>query len=401
MTAAATAVHAQRATPPVPPRTGSPLTDANIAATPVPGLPPRVMLTPGLVIDGKKEHLDMVTRLTLGPGGQMVVEVGWRSLRGYDSTGKRTWSSNIRQRDEIGTVDAVGWQGSQLWISDSRYAQIALLDRAGTVTKSLELPTWIRPALSNRKSYPVFGRAEVLGLLPDGSMILVPSRPHSVFGATDYDSTMLHIVRAKETGIIDGAIAKLPSLAAATDAAWAQARRTHLDVSQRWLLQPDFWPRYRVSSDSKRIVTVTIDTSATATDTIVVAAINETGHSLWTRKVGVPRRAFTQHEIDSIGKQRFVRGDVEARARQIRGLAKKLPTVHNLTLGRDYSVWVSLRNDGPVRPIVGFDGNGDVIGTAYVPHTFTVHAADRGALWIVDDRWSAKSIVRYSITKPR
>jgi hypothetical protein len=137
------------------------------------------------------------------------------------------------------------------------------------------------------------------------------------------------------------------------------------------------------------------------TDTIVVAAINETGQSLWTRKVGVPRRAFTQHEIDSIGKQRFVRGDVQTRARQIRGLAKKLPTVHGLTLGRDYSVWVSLRNDGPVRPIVGFDGNGDVIGTAYIPHTFTVHAADRGALWIVDDRWSAKSIVRYAVTKAR
>jgi hypothetical protein len=83
----------------------------------------------------------------------------------------------------------------------------------------------------------------------------------------------------------------------------------------------------------------------------------------------------------------------------MRAVPRKLPTVHDVVIGRDYSVWVSLRDENSVRPIVGLDASGQPIGTAYVPHTFVVWAADRDRLWIVDDRWTAKTIVRYAITK--
>jgi hypothetical protein len=374
------------------------LVDANIQATPIPGLPPRLTLKTGRIIDGRTEKIDRVPSVALSPKGELIV-VGWRLFRAYDSTGRRLWSADTTQRDEIGTINSIGWRGSQMWLADPRYEQIALLDR-GTVTKSLELPSWIRPTFANRKSFPVWSYADVRALFDDGSMIVLPSAPHSILGAVDYDSTMQYVVKVKESGIIQGVITKFPNLTFAEAKSWAIARETHYDVPYRWLLHPDFWPRLRISTDGKRVVLVSIDTSAASTDTVVVAAMNEQGQSLWTRKLAFPRRAYSQHEIDSIAKKMYSRGDAETRGRQIRAIPRKLPSVRGVVLGRDNSVWVTFRETRPVKPIVGIDGNGQVLGTVYVPNSFQLRAADRGMLWIVDERWQMKSIVGYALVKP-
>jgi hypothetical protein len=391
-------LHAQKPAPAAK-SSGPPLLEANVAVPAMPGLPtPRLKLTPGLLIDGRREQIDKALRVNLGPAGQMVIEVGPRMLRGYDSTGRRRWAMNMRQEDEVGTVDAIGWRGSEMWVSDSRYGQVALVDR-GAVTKSIEMPTWIRPRFNDRNAFPVFGRADVRALFSDGSMLVIPSHAHSVVGGAGYDSTMRYLLRVNEDGVIDGVVARFPSLDAAQMAAWMTSARTHLDVPNRWLFQPDFWPRLRVSFDGARVVTVSTDTTGASADSIVVAMVNDRGQPMWTRKFGFARRAFSQHETDSIAKLRFSRGEVEARARQIRGIQRKLPSVHDVVIGRDYSVWISLRDENSVRPIVGFDAAGQPIGTAYVPNTFVVKAADRGVVWIVDDRWTAKTIVRYAVSR--
>ena len=59
------------------------------------------------------------------------------------------------------------------------------------------------------------------------------------------------------------------------------------------------------------------------------AAYLDKGTALYARKFGVPRRSFTQHEIDSIATQRLGRGDAEARAQLAAGIPHKVPTIRD------------------------------------------------------------------------
>jgi hypothetical protein len=375
-------------------------TDANAQTAAIPGLPPRLKLTEGLVIDGKKERFEHDIAVDLGPNGQTVVRSGWYLIKAYDSTGKYLWTLDRGRDAEIADVTALGWRGSDLWVSDSRFSQIALVDK-GTVTKSLELPTWVRPAWSNRKSFPVFGSMDVYALYADGSMLVVPGRAHSVVGMIGYDSTMLYVLRVTENGIIDRPIAKIASRDYAMRDAYSKFPRDGSGViPNAWRLSGDYWPRFRVSPDGMRTVTVFVDTSSATVDTVVVTAVNEKGAPVFVRKFGFPRISYTEKQIDSLAMHQYGGSTAEYRARRARTFPRVLPTVREVTLGRDYSVWVTLRDTDGARPIVGIDGAGQFVGTIYVPRTFWLRAADRNGLWIIDFRPMLRDVVRYTTAKP-
>src|SRR6185436_1117682 len=97
---------------------------------------------------------------------------------------------------------AVGWDANGTWVSDAAWGQIALLDQYGNVTKSVELPDWVRPSFANRKSFPVFEQMRVFSRYPDGSMLVIPrNTAMSVASATAYDQDATYLVKINEDGI--------------------------------------------------------------------------------------------------------------------------------------------------------------------------------------------------------
>src|SRR4029079_10376097 len=154
------------------------------------------------------------------PKGGLILYAQWSSVWGLDSLGKRQWSKgwrnsdedrNNRDRPEVGEVTAVGWDANGTWVSDAAWGQIALLDQYGNVSKSIELPDWVRPSFANRKTFPVFENMRVYARYPDGSMLVVPRGTMSIRGATPYDPDMNYLLRINEDGIIQRTIAKYPS----------------------------------------------------------------------------------------------------------------------------------------------------------------------------------------------
>ena len=382
--------------------TAPPRADANAKTPGIPGLPgPRLKLVEARAIAGKKESLEGDIAVDLGPRGLTVIRSGGRMMKAYDSTGRRLWTMDRNRDGEIGDVTAIGWRGDEMWVSDRRFSQIALVDK-GVVATSLELPSWVRPSWSNRKNFPVFGTLDVYAFFSDGSMTGVPRRAHSIVGTVGYDSTMQYVLHVSESGIVDRAIAKFPSSDFAARAEWSRAVGDRADrIPSPWLLVEDFWPRLRISPDGQRTVVVTVDTSHGVTDSIGVAAVNTTGTPVFARAIGLPRMSYSESQIDSIAAVRFRGATGEYRAQRVRSLPRMVAAVRDVTLGHDYSVWVTLREtDGGAKPIVGIDAAGNIIGTIYLPRTLQLKAADRGVLWIVDYGSTFRDVVRYTIGNP-
>jgi hypothetical protein len=376
------------------------LTSAALAQKPVapPPIGPRLRLTDSVTLFKKEKFAGNII-IALGPRGQVLVSSGeWDgNIRLFDSTGRRLWT--LDKRREIANPVAIGWRGDELWISDPGFGQIALVDR-GEVTKSLELPDFIRPKFSERKTFPVFERMEVLALLADGSMVVVPRGANSIVGTPGYDEKMLYILKVSEDGIIQQTITKFPSLEFARNAALkAEGEKDYRARMAPSVIAAGFWPAYRVAPDGKRVVIVSVDTSAAKVDTITVTAYGEKGETLFMRKLTHPSLRFTEKQIDSIARERFTRLSPEMQEARRKQLSRRGEPFTGLSLGRDNSVWIRLREIGTSRPIVGIDADGQIIGTLYVPPYFAIRAADRGYLWTVDPRSMASEITRYKVVK--
>ena len=385
------------------------LADVNERSTPLPELPrARLKLTPTRTIQGAKETLEQVAGVAVGPKGQLAV-LGrfnsqpasargiYQSLRLFDSTGRRLWSINAGGDQEIGWFDAIGWRDGGMWVSDERNSQIALVEH-GEVTKSIEIPSWVRPDWNHRKSFPVFGRVSILAVLADGSYIGMPSRPHSLMGGAQYDSTKNYILHFSDGGIIDRMIAAIPSY----DYDWQQGLREYRRQNATGPYPPadsplrmKQYPKFHVSPDGARTVVVSVDSSRAAVDSITVVAKSATGSDVYRQRFAFPRKSYSNEQIDSIMMERYPRASTGERARRAAGYPRISPDIDYFVLGADYSVWITLREGNGVRPVVALDPMGKILGTLYLPRTYSCVAADRDGVWLVDNRSSVKDLVRY------
>ena len=171
------------------------------------------------VVDQRVENaLPQASRsavLTISPSGEMIVAGAQLSggIRGFDSTGRALpWSIPFGNGidAEIRWVWRMGWTGHTLWAADPGFGQLALIDRSGKVTKSLEYPSWVRPSWADRRKFPVFGGVEPLALYADGSWLVHPSKERSVVATPDYDNAFGYLMRIKENGSMERVVARGP-----------------------------------------------------------------------------------------------------------------------------------------------------------------------------------------------
>ena len=194
-------------------------------------------------------------RIAISPDGRMIVAPQNGDLVDLDSTGKRlSWKIQIGGKDpEIWIVDRIGWAANNMWVIDQGFRQIAIVDRSGKVTKSLEHPAWVRPAWNDRRNYPVFSRVTPLAVYPDGSWLVIPYREKSLLDTPGYDTTKQYVMRITEGGSIQRVIARVPREPARIFVTSGKTTRTFYIAAKA----QDMWAW---SNDGLRIATVTANT---------------------------------------------------------------------------------------------------------------------------------------------
>ena len=355
---------------------------------------PALRIADSLRIDTKVAKLENPITVFPGPKGGLIVYSQWRAVTAFDSLGRRIWSKGDERnfdRREVAEVTAFGWKGdgSEMWVSDAAWSQIALLDQYGNVTKSLELPSWVRPTFSNRKAFPVFESMRVFGVYDDGHMLVMPRGDNISAAAKDFDQNASYLVRINEDGIIQRTVAKFPS---------ASILAKDKDGEFRYLNPIHPWS-YRVSPDGKRVFVVSVDTLAPKTDTVVVRAIGERGDTVFVRKFAYPALSLSETQIDSIGRLQWG-NDTDHRERRTKQLPRRAPAVVGLALDADKSLWLTLRGNATSRSVVGIDPAGNFIGKFELPARRMVKAANLGRVWIGEANNNVRGdLVRYRLIK--
>jgi hypothetical protein len=355
----------------------------------LPELPgPKLRITDSLVMDGAKWKFEQQLNVNPGPNGRIIVHVGWTTLAAFDSMGRRLWSKEKTRDRDVGEVTAVGWRGNEMWISDASFSQIALFDQFGNVTKSLELPSWVRPTFSNRKTFPVFESMRVFAMLPNDEMIVMPRNRMGLVNTPGYDEKSNYIVKVNGDGIIQRTIAKVGNNMLEVAATGKEGRRFQSSY-RTW--------GSRVSPDGMRTVVVRVDTIAPKSDTVIVTGLDDKGDTVYVRKFGYPAHRWSDTQIDSVGRVRYSWSS-EQREQFVKSFPRRVPSFIDMTMDYDKSVWITLRQSGGIAPIIGIDPTGKVIGSLTLPMTLAIKAADRGRLWVSDTRLASKhDLVRYTL----
>jgi hypothetical protein len=342
-------------------------------------------------------------RIALAPDGRLVVAPQTGDLVDFDSTGKRlSWKIQVGGRDpEIWIVDRMGWAGNTMWVIDQGFRQIALVDQRGKITKSLEHPTWVRPAWADRRKYPVFGRVTPLNLYPDGSWLVVPYREKSLLDTPGYDTTVQYVMRISEGGSIQRVLAGLPRDPGRVDVKSGKTTRS--------FFIPYRGQAWGSSHDGLRIVIVSTNTKAADSASFRVTVIGEKGDTIVNRLYPYTPIKVTQQARDSIRER--TQGKVGTLSEdEVRNLVAEhippfYPPVTGLVIGQDYSVWLQLRTaasakSGDIRTWLVLDPTGAPIGSVGLPHDYIVEVATRERLWGFERKLgSPPVIVRYRITR--
>jgi hypothetical protein len=346
--------------------------------------PPQLHATVELRIDKALPPTSRSSGLLIGPAGEMIVAQtqSTGAIHGFSSTGQPlAWSIpvGIGRDTEIRWVARMGWAGSTLWVADPGFGQLALIDRNGKITKSLEYPSWIRPAWADRRKFPVFAGVEPLALYADGSWLVRPSRERSVLSTPEYDNSYSYAMRIAENGAVQNVVAKLPR----DERRFFDPRMGNVAAFMPNTLVPlTLWD---VSTDGARIVVVATSLSGADSATYRVSTLGPKGDTIYSRKFPFVPAALSPASLDSV-RSRVNRGNGRASGDDNRAGPPKqtrwaYTPIENLVVGRDQSTWIGLRPTLGERLWIALDASGAPIGTLSLPKDFVLRAAERERVW--------------------
>jgi hypothetical protein len=286
----------------------------------------------------------------------------------------------------------MGWSGSTLWIADPGFNQLALIDRNGKITKSLEYPSWVRPAWADRRKFPVFAGVEPLALYSDGAWLVRPSRERSLVSTPDYDKSVGYLMRVAENGSVLKVVARVPR----------DERRLDFRFSNSSL--PTIYPLtlWDVAADGARIVVVATSLSGTDSSTYRVTALGAQGDTVFSRKFPFTPVPLSKQSVDSV-RTRFnrslgVRSAPDLGESMVKQLPWAYPPIEQVIIGRDQTTWLGLRATGTDRTWIALDATGAPIGSLALSTDFLLRAADREHVWGFErDGDRVAALVRYKV----
>ena len=317
--------------------------------------PPALTIVEELRVPLPDARAQRGSSLLVGADGRMISVPLWGGdMVEFDSTGKQLPYKQViggPTDPEIRYAEKFGWVGKTMWVWDPPSSQIALVDPQLKVTKSLEIPSWVRPSWADRRKYPVFGRMEPLALYPDGSWLVTASNPKSLVDTPDYDKTMTYMLRIAESGSIQRTVARVPWLPFA-------GGRPQGAVGQRPRRTFAFW---NASADGSRIL-IGVPSTTVGDSNHVLTVINEKGDTVYSRPMLFP--------------------DPVAGAR----------------IGRDGSVWLQLRSKTGDRTWLVLDPSGQQRGTITFENNAFIHDGDASRIWTTEKIGATQLAVRFRVT---
>jgi hypothetical protein len=362
---------------------------------------PQLRAVADLRIDKAFPQANRFAVLTIGPLGEMIVAGAQLSgaIRGFDSTGRAlSWSIPFGNGldSDIRWVWRMGWTGTTLWVADPGFSQLALIDRRGKVTKSLEYPSWVRPAWADRRKFPVFGGVEPLALYADGSWLVRPSRERSVLSTPEYDKSFGYLMRINENGSVQRVVARVPRNDVRFDFRIRNSSQAVL---------PSYAPLtvWDASTDGSRVVVVTTALRGVDSASYRVTALGALGDTAYSRRIPFVPVAMSKQSIDSV-RTRFSRSVGQRSAEEVgearvKQLPWAYPPVESVLAGRDQTTWIELRSTTAERTWLVLDPTGAPIGALALPKEFVLRAAERERAWGFDrDGDQLTSLVRYKIS---
>jgi len=363
--------------------------------------PPQLKATVDLRIDSALTNPVKQAAILPGPAGEIVVspQEAQGTMRWFDGAGRalpfKLPVSYGRDAD-VRWITRLGWAGSTLFAIDPGFRQIAVLDRAGKVTKSVEYPSMIRPGWSDRHKYPLFSRYDVLALYANGDLLVRPAEPKELMSTKEYDSTYSYFMRTNENGSIQRIVGRVPRNEGVLQ------RRSG---GSRWVYRVPLFPRTMVdvAPDGSRIAIVSQSLAGPDSASYRVTLLGEKGDTILTKKFAATLVAIPKKSVDSALAR--VSGSLRDHpVEELRGLVAKgipafYPPVEGLVLGADQTIWLQLHSTIADRQWLALDPAGNPIGIASVPRSFVVRAADRTHLWGFEAEGDQlRALVRYSVT---
>ena len=363
--------------------------------------PPQLKATVDLRIDSALVNPIRQAIVLPRPSGEIVVspQEAQGSIRWFDASGRALPFKvpiSYRSDSDIRWVTRLGWSGSSLVAIDPGFRQIALVDKAGKLTKSLEYPSMIRPGWADRHKYPLFSRYDVVGLYGNGDLLVRPAEAKELMSTKEYDSTYSYFMRTNENGAIQRVIGRIPRTEGVIE------RRSG---GSRWVYRVPFFPRtmWDVAPDGSKIAIVSQAVSGPDSASYRVLVLGEKGDTVLSKSFPAALAAISKKSVDSVLAR--VSGNLRDHPlEELRGLVAKeipamYPPIEGLILGADQTIWLQLHSATAERQWLALDPAGNPIGVASVPKNFVARAADRGHLWGFEAEGDQlRALVRFAIT---
>ncbi len=363
------------------------------------GLPTGVV-TPDLRVDGYQASLSLVTYMTVGADGTIVVDQPQDArLLFFGPDGQRLGEFGRRGDGpgEFARLGPLGWRGDTLWVFDLDLHRFTMISHARKLLATLRAPLFA-DAPSKQVAMPATQPIEDGWLLPDGDLVLEAliigqRQPNAYAGMLkNQDGVYLRVSRA---GTFKGLLASWSLFG--EQCRWNSGMAV-MTVPECARPLQDFGDR------GERLATVVTDVSGLHPGTYQVTLQRTTGDTIFDRRYPFTAVPITRHAADSIRARLLARSGPSDSRHAVENVPFPpfYPPVALIRVGRDSTTWIGLRQTAQGHPWIVLDDSGNPIGQVTLPPSMILSVADRHTIWGVDwDQNDMPSIVRYRITWPK
>jgi hypothetical protein len=357
---------------------------------------PRVRLVEELRLDATAEDFPTVSRVYVGPMGQIVVPIVQdMQLRIYDSTGKRVAAVGRRGAGpgEFQAISGVGWLRDTLWVGDIRQQRTTFVGPDHTVLRTTPWPqNEGEPGAGERRMWYF----APLALMSDGAAIGQAMIERTVGGQQKVQGVYVH---RTATGTMRALI------------------ETGYMEEQPWMMVVSGFgrpvpfvlsPQYAFAYDGSRIAQLTAPAPRGTEGAFTVTVLGSRGDTLASRTfpfrgVPIPRQARDSVLASFIPREGRPReGPADLPQRFQASARERMPSVYTpvetILLGLDRTIWVGMRPTPEGNGYLILDASGDPIGTLLLPASSRVRQATAARVWVTEtDADGLSSVVRYRL----
>ncbi|HEX6316297.1 MAG TPA: hypothetical protein VFZ73_15615 [Gemmatimonadaceae bacterium] len=354
---------------------------------------PRVRIAEDLRLDASAEDFPAVTRVYVGPRGQIAVPIATdQQVRIYDTDGRKIAAFGRRGAGpgEFASISFLGWKGDSIWVQDLRQRRTTYI---GADFKLLRTELW--PGVDLQTTEPGrVGAFDPLALLPDGTWL------------------GQGFITTSDRNRRQGALALRGA-----DGSYRIVLRQLSDQDNPQLMLVAGFGRfvpfalqtqYAFPSDGSRFGELAAPLPASERSHFTVTVFRATGDTVFSRRYefrGVP---ISRSAKDSALAAMLPRGgrvsegpqDLPQRFQAIARdrMSNWYIPVETLTLGLDQTIWIGMRLTDAGRPYLILNGRGDPIGSVVLPRSSRVRQASATHIWVTEtDDDGLTSVVRYRI----